>query len=294
MPRTHQGQLAKKEGVLGLVKGDWPEPTTRGKEYYEYLRLAERACFILRMRLSPLAEDKVKDIDSNDPQRIYNDLKQEFEPDTAANRLDKLNKFLNALQSTGESTVRFGGRVRGLLREWSELWPAGYSLIKLKEELWMHVVLRGLGPSFQHIRNGYAGAEKQDATTLKRLLDSNDAMDSATGLQTAFAAQAPLPVLSMPRVACFAHALPLCSTASGVRLMAITSQRSAATCSARRSSAKPTVRNPSRPPAKASHSKPRSQMLHLQSLLVKQVASSLPQTPPLITPGTQTQGPRAT
>jgi hypothetical protein len=62
------------------------------------------------------------------------------------------------------STVRFGGHVRGLLREWSELWPAGYSLIKLKEELWTHVVLRGLGPSFQHIRNGYAGAKKQDAT----------------------------------------------------------------------------------------------------------------------------------
>jgi hypothetical protein len=51
--------------------------------------------------------------------------------------------------------------------EWSKLWPAGYSLIKLKEELWMHVVLCGLGPSFQHIRNGYADAEKQDATTLK-------------------------------------------------------------------------------------------------------------------------------
>jgi len=28
----------------------------------------------------------------------------------------------------------------------------------LKEELWMHVVLRSLVPSFQHIRNGYAGA----------------------------------------------------------------------------------------------------------------------------------------
>ena len=55
----------------------------------------------------------------------------------------------------------------------------------------MHVVLRGLGPSFQHIRNGYAGAEKQDAATLERLLDSNDAMDSATDLHTAFAAHAP-------------------------------------------------------------------------------------------------------
>jgi len=122
---------------------------------------------------------------------LTNDLKREFEPDTAANRLDKLNKFLNALQSNEESTVRYGGRVRGLLREWSGLWPASYSLLELKEELWMHVVLRGLGPSFQHIRNGYAGAEKQDAATLERLLDSNDAMDSATDLHTAFAAHAP-------------------------------------------------------------------------------------------------------
>ena len=143
------------------------------------------------MRLSPLAEDKVKDIDYNDPKCVYNDLKQEFEPDTAANRLDKLNKFLNALQSNEESTVRYGGRVRGLLHEWSELWPASYLLLKFKEELWMHVVLRGLGPSFQHIRNGYAGAEKQDAATLERLLDSNNAMDSATDLHTAFAAHAP-------------------------------------------------------------------------------------------------------
>ena len=29
----------QKEGVLGLVKGDWDEPTTWGKEYYEYLHL---------------------------------------------------------------------------------------------------------------------------------------------------------------------------------------------------------------------------------------------------------------
>ena len=136
--------FACKRRVLGLVKGDWDEPTTRGKEYYEYLRLAERACFILRMRLSPLAEDKVKDIDYNDPKRAYNDLKQEFEPDTAANCLDK---FLNALQGNEESTVRYGGRVCGLLREWSELWPASYSLLKLKEELWMHVVLVVLAPA---------------------------------------------------------------------------------------------------------------------------------------------------
>ena len=45
----------------------------------------------------------------------------------------------------------------------------------------MHVVLRGLAPGFQHIRNGYTGAGNQNAATLERLLDSNDAMDSATG-----------------------------------------------------------------------------------------------------------------
>jgi hypothetical protein len=75
------------------------------------------------------------------PSASYTTLKQEFEPDTPANRLDKLSKFLNALQSTGESTVRFGGCVRGLLREWSELWPSAYSLTMLKEELWMYIVL---------------------------------------------------------------------------------------------------------------------------------------------------------
>jgi len=31
----------------------------------------------------------------NDPQRVYQTLKQAFEPDTAANCLDKLSKFLN-------------------------------------------------------------------------------------------------------------------------------------------------------------------------------------------------------
>jgi hypothetical protein len=100
----------------------------------------------------------------------------------------------------------------------NELWPAGYSLIKLKEELWMPVVLRGLGPSFQHIRNGYAGAEKQDATTLERLLDSNDVMDSATGLQTAFAAQAP-PTSALNASGRLCRPRPaslLCLTASGV------------------------------------------------------------------------------
>ena len=68
----------------------------------------------------------------------------------------------------------------------------------------MHVVLRGLGPSYQHIRNGYAGAEKQDPATLERLLDSNDAMDSATGPQATFIAQASPPMLSTPQVASFA------------------------------------------------------------------------------------------
>jgi len=131
------------------------------------------------------------DIDYNDPKHVYNDLKREFEPDTAANGLNKLNKFLNALQSNEESTVHYCRHVHGLLHEWSGLWPASYLLLKLKEELWMHVVLCGLGPSFQHIRNGYAGAEKQDAATLECLLDSNNAMDSATDLHTAFAAHAP-------------------------------------------------------------------------------------------------------
>jgi len=29
----HMMLCLQKEGVLGLVKGDWDEPTTRGKEY---------------------------------------------------------------------------------------------------------------------------------------------------------------------------------------------------------------------------------------------------------------------
>jgi len=37
--------------------------------------------------------------------------------------------------------------------------------LKLKE-LWMLVVLCDLVPSFQHIRNSYTGAERQDAATL--------------------------------------------------------------------------------------------------------------------------------
>jgi len=77
--------------------------------------------FIMHMCLGPLAEDKVKEIDYNDPQHVYQTLKQELEPDTAANHLDKLSKFLNTLQSTGESTVQFGGHVCGLLCEWSTI-----------------------------------------------------------------------------------------------------------------------------------------------------------------------------
>ena len=95
----------QQEGVLGLVKSDWMQPTTQDWDYYEYVQPAKCACFILHMQLGPLTEDKVKDSNYNDPQRIYQTLKQEFELDTAANCLDKLSKFLNTLQSTGESTV---------------------------------------------------------------------------------------------------------------------------------------------------------------------------------------------
>ena len=144
------------------------------------MRSAERVCAILRMCLGPLANDKVKDIDYNNPQRIYAMLKQEFEPDTASNCLDKLSKVLSALQNTWESTVQFGGGVCVLLREWSGLWPSAYTLLMPKEGLWMHVVLHGPSPGFQHIWNGYAGAQTQDSSTLARLLDSNDSMDSAT------------------------------------------------------------------------------------------------------------------
>ena len=107
----------QKEGVLGLVKGDWAQPTTQGKEYYKYMCLAKHACFILCMCLGPLANNKVKDINYNNPQHVHAILKQEFEPDTASNCLDKLSKFLDTLQSTRESTVWFGGCVHGLLHE---------------------------------------------------------------------------------------------------------------------------------------------------------------------------------
>ena len=52
----------------------------------------------------------------------------------------------------------------------------------------MHVVLHGPSSGFQDIRNSYADTQNQDSTT-ERLLDSNDAMDSAVGSQHAFAAQ---------------------------------------------------------------------------------------------------------
>jgi len=58
----HTTLCLQKEGTLGLVKGDWMQPTTHGRDYYEYVRLAERACFILHMRLGPLAGEQVKDI----------------------------------------------------------------------------------------------------------------------------------------------------------------------------------------------------------------------------------------
>jgi len=51
--------------------------------------------------------------------------------------------------------------------------------------------------------------------------------------------------------------------------------------------------NRSQPKTSASKGKPRLQMQRLQSLLMKQVASILPQTSSRITPGTQTQGQRA-
>ena len=63
----HTTLRLQKEGVLGLVIGDWTQPTTEGRDYYEYVRLAERACFVLRMHLGPLAEDKDKDVGYNDP-----------------------------------------------------------------------------------------------------------------------------------------------------------------------------------------------------------------------------------
>jgi len=150
------------------------QPTTQGRDYYEYALLSVPASSCA-CTWDPWLKDKVKGINYNDPQHVYQTLKQEFELETAANYLDKLSKFLNALQSTGESTVQFGGCMCGLLCEW--------------KELWMHVILCGLMPGFQHIRNGYASAENQNTTTLEWLLDSNDAMDSVTGPQAAFATQ---------------------------------------------------------------------------------------------------------
>ena len=109
----------------------------------------------------------------------------------------------------------------------------------------MHVVLCGPGPSFQHIRNGYAGAEKQDAATLERLLDSNNAMDSATDLYTLpLRPMHLLPVRSTLLVASFTVALPLWLTASDVRPMVTTSLRSVATCSAQTSRARLIAHSP--------------------------------------------------
>ena len=46
---------------------------------------------------------------------VYQALKQEFKPDTTAHYLDKLSKFLNTLQSTGESSCAVW---------WVCVWPA--------------------------------------------------------------------------------------------------------------------------------------------------------------------------
>ena len=46
----------------------------------------------------------------------------------------------------------------------SYLGPVVY---RLKEDLWIRVVLCGLGSSSQYIRSGYTGAEKQDVATLE-------------------------------------------------------------------------------------------------------------------------------
>ena len=91
----------------------------------------------------------------------------------------------------------------------------------------------------------------------------------------------------------FVLAFLLHFTASGVRPMVTTSLRSVATCSTQRSSARLITHSTRLLPAKANLSKPRLQMQRLQSLLMKQVASILPQTSSRITPGTQTQGQRA-
>jgi len=191
------------------------------------------------------------------PQGIYQTLKQVFELDTAANHLDKLSKFLNTLQSTGELTVQFGGL------------PTPSSM--LKEELWAHVVLCGLAPGCQHIKNGYTGADRVPQHWNGCLTPAVCSTQQATSITST---------------------LPLCLTVCAVRPITTTSLRSAPTCNTPRRSTKPIVPSPRPALTRASHSQPSLQVPHLQSLLVKQVEScSLQTSPSLIQTGTQAQEP---
>ena len=118
-------------------------------------------------------------------------------------------------------------------------------------------------------------------------------MDSATDVHTAFAAHAP-PASALnpsgrllrPRPASAFYCFWCETNGNHFTEECRNMQRSKEQRKANRSQRKA-------PPAKANLSKPRLQMQHLQSLLVKQVASILPQTSSLITPGTQTQGQHA-
>jgi len=103
----------------------------------------------------------------------------------------------------------------------------------------------------------------------------------------------PQATCSTHQAACIASAPPPCSIVCGVRPMATTSLRSAATCSAPRSSATSITLSPRPALASPSHSKPSPQMPQMQSLLVKQVAYCHLQTLSLINTGTQTHGPHA-
>ena len=123
-----------KGGVLGLVKGDWDEPTTRGKKYYEYLHLAERACFISVCAWSP-CWGQGKGHWLQWPQACIQRPQVEVRARYCCKPPGQAEQVPQCMRSNEESTVRYGRRVCGLLREWSELWPASYSLLKLKE-LW--------------------------------------------------------------------------------------------------------------------------------------------------------------
>ena len=56
----HTTLRLQKDGILGLVKVDWVLPTTQGRDYYEYVHLAECACFILCMCLGPMGMSKTR------------------------------------------------------------------------------------------------------------------------------------------------------------------------------------------------------------------------------------------